>query len=124
MIIKNTHYYQKQQAAILKRIAKLGPFIQGSVVEIERPCGYSGCRCANGGPGHVGTFLTYKLDAKTKTLYIPKDLIEQVRGWSESNKQLKAFIAQMDDLGHKLISRYIKEKRGKAKQKKKQDKSK
>lgn len=124
MIIHNTRLLQKRREALLKKIAKLGPFIQGSVVQIQRCCGYPRCRCATGGPGHTSTYLTYAKKAKTHTLYIPIDLEEEVKQWSENNRQLKVLIRQMDEVQRRIISRYVKEKRGRAKQKKKQNKSK
>lgn len=122
MIIHTTRLLRKRRDALLKRLTKLGPFIQGSVVRIQRRCGYLRCRCATGGPGHTSTYLTYAKKGKTHTLYIPIDLEEEVVEWSQNNKQLKALIRQMDEVHRKIVNRYVKEKRGRAKQKNKRNK--
>lgn len=112
----NIHAYERIRISLLKRLSKVGPFIKGSLVTIERPCGYPHCRCAKG-PGHESFYLTYKWKAKTQTLYIPRGLETEVAQWTSEYQKLKMLIAQMDDTQKKIVRRYVKEKRAKAKKK-------
>jgi hypothetical protein len=43
-------------------------------------CGKSGCHCADpNDPGHSFWTLTYMVQAKKRTLHIPRKLVEEVR---------------------------------------------
>ena len=54
-----------QRDALLKRLSKVGPFIQGSLCHKKVKCGNARCKCANGEP-HEAHVLTNKVRGKTK----------------------------------------------------------
>ena len=92
---------------ITARIAKLGQrkqFIVGSLVESKRKCGNKNCRCANGGELHSAHILTKREKGKTKTIYIPVDMVEEVGEWSQEYKKLKELISEIDQLSEKVIA--------------------
>ncbi len=97
--------------AVLKRqidarIAKLGlrkQFIVGSLVESKRKCGNKNCRCANGGEPHSAHILTKRENGKTKTIYVPVDMVEEVRRWSREYKKVKELISEIDVLSEKVL---------------------
>lgn len=89
------------------RIAKLGQrkqFIVGSLVESKRKCGNKNCRCANGGELHSAHILTKRENGKTKTVYIPVDMVEEVGKWSREYKKIKELIHEIDQLSEKVIA--------------------
>ncbi len=89
------------------RITKLGqckPFIVGSLVESKRKCGNKNCRCANGGELHSAHILTKRANGKTKTIYIPVDMVEEVKDWSREYKKVKELISEIDKLSEKVIA--------------------
>ena len=97
------------------RIVKLGQskeFIVGSLVESKRKCGNKNCRCANGGELHSAYILTKRENGKTKTIYIPVDMVEEVREWSFEYKKIKELIHEIDQLSEKVIA--VSKKRKKA----------
>lgn len=114
--LPNIRSLQRIRLALLKRLAKIGPFIKGSLVQIQRACGHPHCHCASG-PGHSSYYLTYKYKAKTQTLYVPIDLEMEVRAWVETSQKLRLLMSKMDETQKKIIRRYVKEKRAKAKKK-------
>ena len=88
------------------RISKLGQskkFIVGSLVESKRKCGNKKCACANGGALHNAHILTKRENGKTKTIYIPVDMVEEVREWSLEYKNVKKLIHEIDELSEKVI---------------------
>jgi uncharacterized protein DUF6788 len=76
---RNRHH--KLQASYLKQIAQIGPFVEGSLCEFRR-AGRKSC----------SWHLTYKLEGKTHTVYVPVGMVEEVRKWTEEYRRLKQLI--------------------------------
>jgi hypothetical protein len=91
---------------INNRINKLGkskPFIVGSFVESKRKCGSKTCACANGGKLHNAHILTKRKNGKTKTIYIPVGMVDELEEWSLEYKKIKKLIQEIDELSEKVI---------------------
>ncbi len=89
------------------RIAKLGqskPFIIGSLVESKRKCGVKSCACANGGALHPAWILTKKSGGKTKTVYVPVNMVAEVGKWTKEYKKVKELLKEIDAIGERIIA--------------------
>ena len=73
--------FVKRREAVLRQIAGIGPFIEGTLVKIP----HKGCR-------HVAHRLTYKVDRKTHAVYVPLDRVKDVESWTKEYKRLKELI--------------------------------
>ena len=71
----------KRLRRMLVALGKKQPFIVGSLVKIQRRCGNPNCRCAREGPKHAAYLLTTKVNGKTRAIYVPVDMVEEVRQW-------------------------------------------
>lgn len=96
-----------RREAILRRIAGIGPFIEGTLVKVP----HKDCR-------HVAHRLTYKVDRKTQAVYVPLDRVKDVETWTKEYKRLKGLIkavtkASLGELRNHVRSR--KASRGAAK---------
>lgn len=92
---------------IENRIAKLGqssPFIVGSLVLSRRRCGSKSCECANGGPLHDAYILTKNSGGKTKSIYVPVDMVKEVGKWTREYKRIKELIKEIDELSEVVIA--------------------
>ncbi len=101
-----------------RKLASLGnpqPFIVGSLVKIQRRCGNPNCRCAKEGPKHTGHLLTTKVKGKTQAIYVPVDMVEEVRQWCHQYSDVKAVIKEVSDCCEQLIRVHTKENRIKSK---------
>ena len=107
---KNIRSYQREVAARLKKLAQLGPFIDGSLVVIRRRCGNPNCRCARGHK-HPAHYLTRKVGNKTRSLYIPVDLLEDVRTWHKEYRKLKKLAAEICERQREVVRRFNAERR-------------
>jgi hypothetical protein len=60
---------ERQRAALLRMITRIGHFRPGSITALVRPCGKPGCRCSEpGDPGHGPNLrLTYKVNGRTRS---------------------------------------------------------
>jgi hypothetical protein len=73
--------FVKRREAVLRQIAGIGPFIEGTLVKIP----HKGCR-------HVAHRLTYKIDRKTHAVYVPLDRVKDVETWTKEYRRLKGLI--------------------------------
>ena len=81
-----------------------GVSVGGSLVRTLRKCGRENCRCAQDPEArHVSHVLTSKVKRRTKVVYVPVDMVEEVRSWVQERRRLKGLLAQMDTLAERLI---------------------
>ena len=92
-----------ERKRLVKKLVRLDPWIQGTVVEMKRICGSEGCRCRAGGPKHPAVFLTWKENQKTCCLYVPRRLEREVKLWARNYRRVKALMGRMTELGRDVI---------------------
>lgn len=107
---KNINAYKREVASRLRKLALCGPMIDGSLVVIRRRCGNPNCRCARGHK-HPAHYLTRKVANKTHSLYIPVDLVEEVRKWHNEYRRLKRLVAEICERQRHVVRRFNAEKR-------------
>ena len=93
--LTNNRHTARRQTAI-RRLGQLGPFLEGSLCAFKRP----GCRSP-------GWHLTFKQKAKTRTVYVPLDLVPEVKKWTRNYKQLKKLVRQVSRHSLALIHRHV-----------------
>jgi hypothetical protein len=88
------------------RLAKLGtskPVLAASLVQITKHCGRSCCHCQQGGPLHTAWHLTFKVKGRSRSVYVPVDLLDEVRSWVEEHKRIKTVLAEIHELSVALV---------------------
>ena len=93
--------------ARLRQLASDKPVLAASLVQIAKHCGRKGCHCQQGGPKHVGNYLTSKVHGKTRTVYVPLDLLDDVRTWVEEHKRIKNLLQEISQLTLALIKGHV-----------------
>jgi hypothetical protein len=99
----------------LKRLGTASPVLAASFGTYRHRCGRPSCRCHSGGPLHAGQHLTFKEGGKTRSVYVPKGLLPEVRSWLEEHKRLKRLLREIHLLSVALLrarARYLKLKAG------------
>ena len=92
-----------------KRLRKLGdlgqdrPVVAGSLSRVER-------RDARG-KATVYHLLTFKEAGKTRSVYVPKDLVKEVQSWIRNHRKLKQLMADISTLSIAIIQRHVPDKR-------------
>jgi len=97
-IASNRHTRARQ--ATLRQIAQLGPFIEGSLSPFKR----AGC-------SEPGWHLTFKQRGRTRTLYVPLELVATVKQWTRNYRHLKRLIRQVTRHSRALIHRHLADRR-------------
>ena len=93
-IVANRH--TTLRAAALKRIAQTEPFLEGSLCPVQRP----GCT-------QPGWHLTFKQKGKTRTVYVPMDLVAEVKSWTQNYKHLKKLLREVSRQSLELIRGHV-----------------
>lgn len=95
---------RKKQKKLFESLSQVGPFIEGSLSTVARPCGNPNCRCRiDPAKKHPSTYLTWKENKKTKALYIPVAHLDDAELWSANYKELKKRIKKVSDFHKKLL---------------------
>jgi len=88
--------HEKLQSSYHKQIAQTGPFVEGTLSEYKRA-----------GRKASSWHLTYKIKGKTQTVYVPVDMVEEVRQWTEEHRRLKQLIRKETKQSLAIIHRYV-----------------
>ncbi len=95
----------------LKSMGMEQPFVAGSLTKIYRKCGNPNCRCAaKGGQKHSAHLLTTKIKGKSKAIYVPVDMVEDVRKWCSNYSDVKDEIKIISGYCEQLIRMHVKDK--------------
>lgn len=89
-----------RREAILRQIADIGPFIEGTLVKLPR----KDCR-------HVAHRLTSKVKGKTRAVYVPLDRVEDVEAWTKEYKRLKKLVKAMTQTSLQDLRNHVRARR-------------
>ena len=92
--------HAKARAVALRKIAHVGPFLEGALCQFQRP----GC-------AQPGWHLTFKQQGRTRTVYVPMDLVTDVKSWTRNYKHLKKLIREVTCHSLSLIHGHVANRR-------------
>ncbi len=107
----NTAWLKRKRDSLVKKLAEIGSFIDGSMVKVKRRCGNKNCKCYREGKKHESYHLHYKVRGIIKAVYIPVDLEDEVKKWKQEYKKLKEIISEISKINKSIIKKYVSEKR-------------
>ncbi|OGV66465.1 MAG: hypothetical protein A3K18_30870 [Lentisphaerae bacterium RIFOXYA12_64_32] len=91
-----------------RALSEGGISLSGSLVRTLRPCGRENCRCVQDpGARHPSHVLTRKVKKKTKVVYVPVDMVEEVDHWVQERRRIKRLLAEIDALAEQLIRSHV-----------------
>jgi len=90
----------------LRKLQELGqdrPLVAGSLNRVER-------RDAR---GRMTAYylLTFKQAGKTRSVYVPKDLVKEVQSWIRQHRRVKQLLSEISTLSIAIIQRHVPEKK-------------
>jgi len=109
----NSLYFIRRTESALRQLRQIGPFVAATLVSVRHRCGNPRCHCATG-PGHPSWRLTYKGPRqKTVTVYVPVDMIQEVRRWVRNYRAFKKLGAAISSSQIGLVRVHVRERRRK-----------
>ncbi len=94
----------------LKQLTPAGPLLAASLALVHKRCGQPSCRCHHDGPLHAAHHLTLKDDGKTRTVYVPQDLLLEVQAWVAEYQRLKGLLAEISQLTLALVQGHVQQR--------------
>ncbi len=104
---------RRQIDSRLQQLTPKQPVLAASLVELHRHCGNPSCHCLKGGAKHVGFNLTFRSEGKSRAVYVPKDLLTDVRSWIEEHRRLKRLLREINQLTLALIRGHVQHRKRK-----------
>lgn len=103
---------KKRRQTKLSKLGLCGPFVTGSLNRVEKKDKH--------GKITVYYLLTFKEEGKTRSVYVPKDMVKEVRGWVRNYQKLKKVIARVSTDSIAVIRGFVAETRADAAKRQKQ----
>jgi hypothetical protein len=95
----------------LKRVAAGKPLLAVSLALVHKRCGQPSCGCHHGGPAHPAHHLTYTEGGKTRTVYVPHDLVDEVQAGVAEYQRLKSLLGEISQLTLALVRHHVRDRR-------------
>jgi hypothetical protein len=95
----------------LKQLAPAGPVLAATLSLVPKRCGKPSCACHHGGPLHQAHHVTFRQGSRTRTIYVPQDLLDEVRSWVQEHQRLKALTGEISQLAVALIRGHVQDRR-------------
>ncbi|MFI5461591.1 MAG: DUF6788 family protein [Isosphaerales bacterium] len=95
----------------LKQFVPAGPILAASLAQVDKRCGQPSCSCHHGGPLHQAHHLTFSEGGKTRTVYVPQDLLKEVGSWVQEHQRLKILIREVSQLTLALIKGHVQDRK-------------
>jgi hypothetical protein len=112
-IPKHPTLIRRHLAARIKQFKLQGPLVAATLVAFRRKCGRPGCHCQSG-EGHLAHHLTRKIKGKTRSVYVPQDLLPEVQQWVREHKRIKPLLQHISNLALAQLQAHVLAKRRKA----------
>ena len=87
--------HHRLREAYRRELGTLGLFIEGTLCKVQRP-----------GRKAPAWRLTFKQAGKTRTVYVPAELVPEVRLWAKEFKRLKRLIRKVTTQNLAIIRRH------------------
>jgi hypothetical protein len=91
----------------LKQLVPAGPLLAASLSPVKKRCGQPSCSCHHGGPLHLAQPPHVLGGGKTRTVYVPQDLLTEVQSWVQEHQRLKGLIHEISQLTLALIQGHV-----------------
>jgi hypothetical protein len=92
----------------VRQLGEAGISISGSLGITRRRCGRPSCRCASDEQyKHPSLLLNSKVDGKTKSIYVPVGMTEEVEHWVEQRRHIKGLLREIDQLAEQIIRCHV-----------------
>ena len=90
----------------LRKLQTLGqdrPLVAGSLNRVERR--------DTQGRTTAYWLLTFKQDGKTRSVYVPKDLVKEVQSWIRHHRRVKQLLSEISTLSIAIIQCHVADKK-------------
>lgn len=110
---KHPTLLRRQIDSRLKQLAAQRPVLAATLAQVARRCGNPTCHCLRDGKLHRASILVSRRQGKSRSVYVPKDLLKDVESWIEEYRRLKRLLQEINLLTLELIRGHVRHRRRK-----------
>jgi hypothetical protein len=81
--------------SFLHQLQKLWPAIKGSLAQVRKPCIRPNCPACARGDKHPAFILSFTDQGRRRCMYVPAELVPQLRQALRNGKALEVFLYQL-----------------------------
>ena len=100
---KSESTVRRQIVAKIRSLGEAGMFMPGSFIEKRWKCAKPECLCNRTGKKHTAYAVTGKVKGKTRSIYVPVGMAEEVKGWVKEYRRIQKVIKEIGLLAEHLI---------------------
>ena len=100
---KSINTLQRQIEAKIKSLGEAGTFMSGSLIQKRWKCAKPECICNRTGKLHTGYAVTSKVKGKTRSVYVPVSMVDEVKGWVKEYKRVQKVMKEINALAEQVI---------------------
>ncbi len=79
----------------LDELRRRWPIARGSLCEVAKPCVRAGCTACAQGEKHRSFIFSYRQDGKQRCLYVPRELVPELRRALEGGQWLERRLSEL-----------------------------
>src|SRR5258708_27219607 len=96
---------RNRRRRVARQLPDLEAVISGSLQNQRRRCGKEGCRCAKGELHGPYLYLSLRVGKRTRMVYVPTELAEEVRRAVTVHAGVQAALAEISAINLQLLRR-------------------
>jgi hypothetical protein len=100
---KSINTLKRQIDAKIKSLGEAGTFMSGSLIQKRWKCAKPDCICNRTGKLHTGYAVTSKVKGKTRSVYVPVSMVDEVKGWVKEYKRIQKVMKEINALAEQVI---------------------
>lgn len=93
---------EREAVSRIHWLVNSGRILRASIVKMKRKCGNKNCRCTKG-MLHASLYLYQSKDGKSRMLYVPAALEEEVKACVSRNKEIRKLLDRLSEISWKKI---------------------
>ena len=105
--------FDTRREAELRQLRNIGPVVAASLCERKVRCGNPNCKCARG-EKHASWCLTFKQKGRTRTVHVPRAMLEEVEKWAKEYRRAKQLLREISYQSMQIIQNHVREQRAAA----------
>jgi hypothetical protein len=95
-LITGSSRHHRLREAYRKQLGQIGVLVEGTLCKVRRP-----------GRKPLAWQLTFKQKGKTRTVYVPTELVGEVQQWTRELKRLKQLVRKITKQNLAIIRRHV-----------------
>lgn len=114
---KSINTLKRQIDAKIRSLGEAGTFMSGSLIQKRWKCAKPDCICNRTGKLHTGYAVTSKVKGKTRSVYVPVSMVDEVKGWVKEYKRIQKVMKEINALAEQVIRLQVPVARAKSQRK-------